>query len=98
MTDKYKLNPFTGELDNVGLDQTTADGLYVKKAGDTMTGDLEFDTPLIGVILKSQSSSSIVAGNPIGLLLALTYSSSMGAIKRWRVTVDDTGALVTTEL
>lgn len=44
MADKFKLNPFTGKLDNVGLDQTAADSLYVKKAGDTMAGIFKFST------------------------------------------------------
>lgn len=81
------------------FDQTAGDARYVLKTGDTMTGDLEFDEAVDGVIFKSGSSSSITAGMPIGLLLALTYSGSVGsALKRWKVSVDTNGALTTTEL
>lgn len=72
-------------------------GKFVQKVGDTMTGDLEFLSPTIGIILES-SAGSVVAGNPIGLLLALTYSGSIGTITRWRVTVNNSGALVTTAI
>lgn len=94
MADKFKFNPFTGNLDNVGDNtQSAADLRYVKKSGDTMTGDLDLQT--YNLVLKASDGTrwgvtintdgSLVTtlitappipttGNPIGLLLALTYS------------------------
>ena len=92
----YKFNPLTGKFDLVGSSESDADDLYVNETGDTMTGDLEFDTSSIGIILKSSSSGGSAAGSPMGLLMALTYAS--GGTKRWRVTVNDSGSLVTTEI
>lgn len=89
----FKFNPFTGTLDLVS--DTSG---FVLKTGDTMTGDLEFDTETEGIILKS-GSGTIAAGSPMGLLAALTYPTSIGSgLKRWKISVDDSGALTTTLL
>lgn len=82
----YKLNPFTGNLDIVGLTTSDADDAYVNANGDTMTGPLDMgtnaillqDTDGIKWILTVNTDGSLqtsmsMAGNPIGLLLALTY-------------------------
>lgn len=80
------------------LTEATADELYVNVDGDTMTGDLEFDTSSDGIILKS-GTSAITAGMPIGLLLALTYTDTVASgMKRWKLSVNDSGNLITTEL
>lgn len=39
------------------LTESTADARYVRKAGSVMTGDLEFNTAVIGVILKSPAGT-----------------------------------------
>lgn len=80
MSDKFKINPFTGELDNVG---------DLGLSGGILTGDLEF--PVTGYIMNDgtnrwrvtiNSSGAIVttlivddAGTPMGLLLSLTYAA-----------------------
>lgn len=81
-----------------GPSQSALDDRYVNVTGDSMSGDLEFTNPNTGLILRSTSGSGIVTGNPIGLLLALTYSSDQGTVTRWRVTVDTSGHLITTQL
>lgn len=74
-----------------GLSQTAADTRYVNVTGDTMTGTLDVQTN--GVVL--QAAGTIAAGNPVGLLLSLTYAATAGG-NRYLLTVDSTGHLVTT--
>lgn len=54
-------------------DYTVLDDRYVNVAGDSMSGDLIFSSPTIGIILRDTNGI------------------------QWRVTVDTTGALVTSQ-
>lgn len=74
------------------ITQSDADARYVNVAGDTMVGDLNF--PATGFTIVSASGGP-TTGNPIGLLLALTYSSGASG-STYRVTVDGSGTLTTT--
>ena len=68
---------------------SSGDGVYVRIAGDVMTGDLEF--PVTGFIMNDGTNRwrvtidtdgalvttliPVTTGTPIGLLLSLTYAA-----------------------
>lgn len=77
-----------------GLTQTQADARYVKKSGDTMTGELDMQQNAI--IMQAPGGTATTVGSPMGLLLSLTYAAATSTANRYRVTVDSTGHLTTT--
>lgn len=57
----YKYNPFIGTLDLVGLTSSTADGLYLKLTGGTLTGNfgVQKDSPFFSLV---DTTTGSVAG------------------------------------
>jgi hypothetical protein len=79
MADQYKLNLFTGRLDNVGTGS-----LYAGDVGSMPTGQNDGYLAVVGDTLyyfsdgnryRITATLTPAAGSPIGLLLSLTYAT-----------------------
>jgi hypothetical protein len=60
----YKFNPFTGNFDYYEL----VDGVYVKIAGDTMTGDLTVPTLYATDTGSSKFNSDVILKSGVKLI------------------------------
>jgi hypothetical protein len=78
MADRFKLNPFTGQLDNIGqyaaevgaAPTNKSDG-YMAVVGDTLYYFSGGDRYKLVATLDNPSAGT--SGSPMGLLLLLTY-------------------------
>lgn len=69
MADTFILNPFTGRLDDTGTSQATKDARYIKKAGDTISGDLTISVLSTGMILTDGVHQWRITVNSNGALV-----------------------------
>lgn len=64
MADEYRINSSTGDLDKIGLSQTTANGLYLKLDQTTPQTVLN-DKPIFNAGAKSNGDIILKAGQKL---------------------------------
>jgi hypothetical protein len=72
----YQFNPFTGTLD-ITNSSSELNALYVQKAGDTMTGNLNMQGNFL-IFTASDGTVYTMTVNPSGAVLTAVQSSGGG--------------------